>query len=176
MASEKADDDAIRLQEMLNHSVATGEANGAILPDQSVSDMFATLRMLMFLFHGVSRCQAVQRAVSELTGIDEFPVTAYAGTALETTDVAERHYLMLLCAEIFRMNINDIVELFYKSGITRQMIDEAKYEDSPVISFLLEALPENGRNRDGAHAGKKKIEPRSKQEVEKLMDEIRRYL
>lgn len=176
MDSEKADDRAIHLQEILNLSALTGDANGAIYPDQSVRDLFATLRMMMFLFHGVSRCQAVQRVVGELTGTDEFPVITYMGNALETADVAERHYLMMLCAEIFRMNIDDIAEFFHKSGITRQMIDEAKHEDSPVIIFLLEALPENGRDGERAHAGKKKIEPRSKEEVEKLMDEIRRYL
>lgn len=174
--SENADDLAIHLQEVLNSSALTGDANGAIYPDQSVRDMFATLRMLMFLFHGVSRCQAVQRVVGELTDTDEFPVITYTGNALETADVAERHYLMILCAEIFRMDIDDIADLFHKSGITRQMIDEAKHEDSPVIKFLLGALPENGRDREVAHAGKKKIEPRSKEEVEKLMDEIRRYL
>lgn len=176
IVSEKADDGAISLQEMLNHSVVSGDADGAILPDQSLSDMFATLRMLMFLFHGVSRCQAVQRAVSELTGTDEFLVITYVGNALETADVTERHYLMMLCSEIFCMHIDDITELFHKSGITRQMIDAAKHEDSPVISFLLETLPENGRDRERAHVGKKKIEPRSKEQVEKLMDEIRRYL
>jgi hypothetical protein len=74
------------------------------------------------------------------------------------------------------MNIDDIAELFHKSGITRQMIAEAMHEESPVISFLLETLLENGRDRERAHAGKKKIEPRSKEQVEKLMDEIRRYL
>jgi hypothetical protein len=176
MTSEKADNRAIHLQEKLNRSVVSEELDGAIYPDQSVRDMFATLRMLMFLFHGVSRCQAVQRVVGELTDTDGFPVITYTGNALETADVAERHYLMILCAEVFRMNIDDITELFHKSGITRQMIDEAKHEDSPVISFLLEALSENGRNMGGVHARKKKIEPRSKEQVEKLMDEIRRYL
>lgn len=176
MDSEKADSGAIHLQEILNLSALTGDANSAIYPDHSVRDMFATLRMIMFLFHGISRCQAVQRAVSELTGSDEFPVITYVGNALETADVTERHYLMMLCSEIFCMHIDDITELFHKSGITRQMIDAAKHEDSPVISFLLETLPENGRDRERAHVGKKKIEPRSKEQVEKLMDEIRRYL
>lgn len=176
MDSEKADNQAIHLQELLNSSVLTGDANGAIFPDQNVRDMFATLRMLMFLFHGVSRCQAVQRAVKKLAGTDEFPVINYTGNALETADVMERHYLMMLCAEIFCMNIDDIAAFFHNSGITRQMISEAKHEDSPVISFLLEALPENGRDRERTLVGKKKIEPRSKEEVEKLMDEIRRYL
>lgn len=176
IVSEKADGGAIRLQEMLNCSAMTGEANGAISPDQSVSDMFATLRMLMFLFHGVSRCQAVQRAVGQLTGCDEFPVITYTGYALETADVHERHYLMQLCAKVFELKIDDIADLFRQAGITRQMIDEAKHENSPMIRFLLEALPENGRGRDPVHPGKKQIEPRSKEEVERLMDEIRRYL
>lgn len=173
---ERADGRTIRLQEMMNRAAMLGESEGAIYPDRSVTDMFATLRLLMFLFHGVSRCQAVQRVVGQLTGTDEFPVITYTGNALETADVTERHYLITLCAEVFERNIDDITELFHKSGITRQMINEAKHEDSPVIIFLLEALPENGRNREVAHAWKKKIEPRSKEEVEKLMDEIRRYL
>lgn len=176
MDPEQADEGVIYLQEMLNHSATTGEANGAISPDQNVSNMFATLRMLMFLFHGVSRCQAVQRVVSELTGYDDFPLITYTGDALETADVHERHYLMMLCSKIFKMDINDIIDLFRNAGITRQMIDEAKHEDSPVISYLLEELPENGRERGPSNAGKKKIESKSKQEVEKLMDEIRRYL
>jgi hypothetical protein len=96
MDSEKADNLVIYLQEVLNSSALTGYANGTIYPDQSVRDMFATLRMLMFLFHGVSRCQSIQRAVSELTGTDEFPVITYTGNALETADVTERHYLMML--------------------------------------------------------------------------------
>lgn len=176
MASKQADEGVIRLQEMLNHSVLTGWAKGTIFPDQGLSDIFATLRMLMFLFHGVSRCQAVQRVVSELTGHNDFPVIAYTGYALETADVYERHYLMMLCCKIFEMDINDIVELFWNAGVTRQMITEATHENSPVIRHLLSELPENGRERGPSNVGKKKIEPKSKQEVEKLMDEIRRYL
>ncbi len=176
IVSEKADDGAIGLQEMLNHSVVSGDADSAISPDQSLSDMFTTLRMLMLLFHGVSRCQAVQRVVSELTGSDEFPVITYTGYALETADVQERHYLMMLCAKVFEMNIDDISDLLRKADITRQMIAEAKHEDSPVISHLLETLRENGRSRESIYVGKNKIEPRGKEEVEHLMDEIRRYL
>lgn len=176
IVSEKADDGAIWLQEMLNHSVVSGDADSAILPDHSLSDIFATLRMLMFLFHGVSRCQAVQRVVSELTGSDEFPAITYTGDALDTADVQERHYLMMLCAKVFGMNIAEIINLFREAGITRQMIAEAKHEDSPVISGFMEELLENGRNAGGIHSVKKKIEPRSREEVERLMDEIRRYL
>lgn len=176
ISSEKADSRAIRLQEMLNREAASGEADGAICPDQSIADMFATLRMLMFLFHGVSRCQAVQRAAGELTGTDECMAVTYTGNALETADVTERHYLMVLCAEVFEMDIGDITDLFRKTGITRQMIAEARHEDSPVIRHLLQELPENGRSRETVNAGTRSIEPRSKEEVERLMDEIRRYL
>lgn len=176
ISSEKADGRATHLQETLNRAAASGEADGAVYPDQSVADMFATLRMLMLLFHGVSRCQAVQRTASELTGTDQLPTITYTGNAIETTDATERHYLMMLCAEVFDRDIADIVDLFHKGGVTRQMIDEAKHEGSPFISFLLEELPDNGRIIGEVHAGKTKIEPRSKEEVEKLMDGIRKYL
>jgi len=176
MASEKADEGVIHLQEMLNHSATTGEVNGAISPDQSVSNMFATLRMLMFLFHGVSRCQAVQRTVSELTGNGDFPTITYAGCPLEKADVNERHYLMMLCSKVFDMDIEYITDLFGQAGVTRQMIAEASHKDSPVIRCLLAELAENGRERELVHPGKKQIEPRSKEEVERLMDEIRKYL
>lgn len=174
--SEQADEGVIRLQEMLNRVVATDKADYAILPDRSASDIFTTLRMLMFLFHRVSRCQAVQRVIRELTGDDKFLVITYTGCALETTDVQERHYLMMLCAKVFEMKIDDIIDLFRKADITRQMIAEAAREDSPVIKYLFAELPENSRNRERNAPGKKKIEPRNKDEVEKLMDEIRRYL
>ena len=174
--SVPADDKVIALQESLNHSVLLNESIGAIFPDNNVSDMFATLRMLMFLFHRVSRCQAVQKVVSRLMGDEQSLIISYSIHALETTDVQERHYLMMLCAQVFNSSMGDIIDLFCEAGITRQMIFEAKHESSPVIDEMLANLPENGRSFKKINSAKKKIEPRSKKEVEQLMDRIRKYL
>jgi hypothetical protein len=176
MISSEADSEVISFQEILNLVLSTNDAHGAIFPDISVKDMFATLRMFMFLFHGMSQCQAVQKVAFEILETDNLPEIVYTGSALETASVNERHLLMALCARVFQLKIDEIIELFRDAGITRQMIAEAVREDSKVIDYLLVELRENGRARENVCPGKKKIEPKSKDAVERMMNEIRKYL
>lgn len=173
---EKADKDVLQLQERLNQAAFAGEMSVPWSLIEDIHDLFAITKALMTLFHRISRCQAVQRAACELLGEDTFPDIIYSGSILEMADVYERHFLMSLVAKIFELDLETVVKLFVDAGITQQMWKESVHEYSSLGRYFLSVLPDNGRGYPNVPHPKKVIGPRSKEDVEKLMDEIRKYL
>lgn len=91
-------------------------------------------------------------------------------------DVHERHFLMSLVAKTFELDLETVIQLFLDSGITQQMWKESIHQDSKAVRYFLSVLPYNGRHYPNIPHSTMVIVPRSKEEVEKLMDEIRKYL
>lgn len=172
----QVDKDVLQLQERLNQAAFAGEM-GVYWPlIEDIHDLFTITKTLMVLFHRISRCQAVQRVACELLGEEAFSDITYSGSILEMADVGERHFLMSLVAKTFELDLETVVQLFLDSGITQQMWKESIHEHTGAVRYFLNVLPDNGRHYPHIPHLKKVIGPRSKEDVEKLMDEIRKYL
>jgi len=174
----KATNEVILFQEKLNDAIFKDKMDSMILklPDNTISDIFATIHILIFLFHRVDRCEAVQKLVKKLTSNYPPHYSFSSNQTLESINVTERYLLISLLERLFQYDAKSIGAIFINSGITRQMLLEAEYKLSPFIVNLMEHLIENGRKGVERKKHYKAIEPRSPKEVERLMDEIRKYL
>ncbi len=168
----------ILFQEKLNDVTFKDKMDSMILkpPDSTISDIFATIHIFMFLFHRVDRCEAVQKLVEKLTSNYPRHNGFSSRQTLESIDVKERYLFLSFIESLFQYDTKDIFELFMDAGITRQMLLEAGYTLSPCIMVLMAQLKDNGRTIIERKKHNKTLEPRSPEEVERLMDEIRKYL
>lgn len=174
----KATNDVILFQEKLNDVVFKDQVDAIILkpPDITISDIFATIHNLLFLFHRVDRCEAVQKLVEKLTSHYPCYYDFSSRQTLESIDVKERYLFISFIERLFQYDTKGIFALFMDSGITRQMLLEAGYTLSPFIEYLISQLKDNGRISVERKKFSKALEPKSPEEVERLMDEIRKYL
>lgn len=175
---EKATNEVILFQEKLNNIVFKDHVDTMILkpPDITISDIFATIHNLLFLFHRVDRCETVQKLVEKLTSHYPRHYDFLSKQTLESIDVKERYLLFSFIERLFQYDVKGIFALFIDSEITRQMLLEAGYTLSPFIEELIYQLKDNGRMRVERKRYRQALEPRSPEEVERLMDEIRKYL
>ncbi|WP_333804904.1 TniQ family protein [Sulfurospirillum sp.] len=174
----KATNDVILFQEKLNNVVFKDHVDTMILkpPDITISDIFATIHILIFLFHRVDRCEAVQKLVEKLTSHYPRHYDFSSRQTLESIDVKQRYLLISFIENLFQYDAKGIFALIMDYRITRQMLLEAGYTLSPFIEYLISQLKDNGRISVERKKHSKALEPRSPEEVERLMDEIRKYL
>lgn len=174
----KATNEVILFQEKLNDLVFQDQMDTMILkpPDITISDIFATIHNLLFLFHRVDRCEAVQKLVEKLTSHYPRHYNFPSRQTLESIDVKERYLLFSFIERLFQYDTKSIFSLFAAAGITRQMLLEARYLISPFIEYLISQLKDNGKMSVERKKHSKTLETRSPEEVERLMDEIRKYL
>lgn len=174
----KATNDVILFQERLNELALKDKIDTIILkpPDNTIVDIFATIHNLLFLFHRVDRCEAIQKLVEKLTSHYPCHYDFSSRQTLEAIDVKVRYLLLSFIESLFQYGTKDIFDLFLNSKITRQMLLEAGYTLSPFIKGLISHLKDNGRISVARKKHSKALEPRSPEEVERLMDEIRKYL
>lgn len=175
---EIADSSTVMFQEYLNSAALRGGAESAKFPllKGSVSELFYSVRILLRFFHRVSRCKAVRSVVRGIGADVIEPVVRYTGNSLETAESDERHYLMALVARLSHMKIEDVIALLRDARVTRQMFTKGMYEISPVMDFIIGQLEDNGIKRFRPIRNDHGMKPRSKEEVELMMDGIRRYL
>lgn len=174
----KATNDVILFQERLNDFALKDKMDTIILkpPDNTIVDIFATIHILIFLFHRVDRCEAVQKLVEKLTSNYPRHYNFSFKQTLESIDVKKRYLFLSFIENLFQYDTKGIFDLFLNSKITRQMLLEAGYTLSPFIKGLISHLKDNGRIGVARKKHSKALEPRSPEEVERLMDEIRKYL
>lgn len=175
---EHADKEALAFQEGLNHAVKTGDIDHTFFPvlDTNVQELFATIRIILHFFHKVGRCHATQKVGQALLKNKEMREIDYSGNTLESVDVKERHFLMMLAARLFRWQPDSVIRLLAKANVTQQMLYDGKHDISPTVEHILNALEDNARRTSVSHHMNKKIEPNNKETVEAMMDEIRKYL
>ena len=87
----------------------------------------------------------------------------------------DREILLMLVSRLFKLTQDEIQELFKNSKITYKMLAQQIGIQSKTIDYFAKDLMVN--NQFTSVTGvKKEIKPKSKDEVDKLMDEIRKYL
>ncbi len=174
----QADRQAISLQEQLNHATTTGIIDLLVFPvlDKTIDELFATVRVFLHMFYKMNHCQAIQKVVIALIGnVPEYKIQHPTGS-LEMIDVESRHVLMSIVAKLFKHDLAEIIAILLDCKVTRQMFFDTNYENSPTIKYIFESLADNARSRLHVRHGNNKIEPKSKEHVEEMMNEIRKYL
>lgn len=103
-------------------------------------------------------------------------ITRKAGMTYDALSVDERHYLLKLARIMLNTSPNTLVESLEASNITYSMITDKNYPSSEYLQALFLRLPRKPPCTKVRTKALAKIKPESEEEVEKRMDNIRKYL
>jgi Zn ribbon nucleic-acid-binding protein len=178
MPAIKADKTVVDLQDFVDSLVLspckTSEYPLGIL---DANELFEVLHFLLIFLHtAYKRLMPFQRLFSELDlRIEDGHFSHLPGTTFESYPVLERYFLMQAVSRIFMRSRADVIKIFVQTGFTRQMLSASDGRPK-IIEEIYEKLLNNGRNATITKHPKKPIMPRSKTEVDVLMDEILPFL
>ena len=170
-------DEVINFQEKLN-DIALGYCKSIDYPimEKNISELFKTIRIL-FSFFRYTSFSVKHKNIFNKFGIDKsINISNYSnGTTFEAMSVEDRLQLLLVISKLAKFKINDIKNILLDEHIYKKSLLNQISLDSLTIDYLAEGLEES-KDRIMVASKNNSIEPRSKEEVEKLMNEIRRFI
>lgn len=171
----KADKEIIIFQETLNDAAFNNTIDNSIpLLEHSAHELFLTLRTILALFRTINRLPRHHDIFAKL----DIPLFSFSSSSnkelFEAMDIKDRGSLLLAASRLLKLNIEEIKDMLQKSNITYKSFTDNISAQSKTIEYLSKDLHINKKK---SHTNTyKEIKPRSKEEVEKLMDEIRPYI
>lgn len=177
--AKRASEEVIAFQEKVNTMALEQKINASIVkkPDATISDFFKTMHLLQFIFHQSPKSKALQTLCETLNGEEViFKKEKDDGATLHSQSVERRYQLFSYLAKLLSYDTQEIIKLFQDTGVTPQMLLLSNYKLSPCILEVISQLKDNSKCVTQRTISKTMIEPRCKEDVERLMDEIRPYI
>lgn len=178
MPTIKADKSVVDLQGFLNTLVfspsQTRDYPLGILDD---SELFELLHFLVVFLHTAYKgLRSFQKLFSELDlRIEDAHFSHLPGSMFESYPVLERYFLMQAISKLFLRSRGDVIRLFVQTGVVQHILG-ASHGRPKIIDEACEQLSKNSRSRVMIKHAKAPIKPRSKAEVDILIDEILPFL
>ncbi|MCK9490712.1 MAG: TniQ family protein [Sulfurimonas sp.] len=172
-----SDKEALSLQESLNDAIFNGKISKSLpLAEHTIDELFITTRVLLSFFRNLYRLPRYKDIFEKLNlSNKEVFHTSSSRNSFEAIEVKDREILMIAVSRLFKINIDEIKNLFKNSKLRYKTLAEQLNISSKTIDYLAEGLIVSDSFSISANTCKE-IKPRSKEEVETLMDEIRTFL
>lgn len=173
----KVNPESLLFQESLNKAIFQDIIDPSFpLVEHTANELFYTIRILFSFFRALAR---LHRTSNLFEKIDFFAknnlFSSSKNSSFEQMNIEDREILLMLVSRLFKLKQDEIQELFKNSKITYKMLAQQIGIQSKTIDNFAKDLMVN--NQFTSVTGvKKEIKPKSKDEVDKLMDDIRKFL
>lgn len=175
----------LQLQTFLNASLKKEAISNSkySLKDIKVSDIFATIRGFMLFFRDIIHSKSYHKYRDYLFKEMNYqykPITQdYTAKQISIDALAatERHQLLEMVASIFERNLDEIILLFKKADISKQLFEKSITLYSPTLIYIARTLKERQRTvTKPIIYTVKEFEPNTQERIESLMHDIRIHL
>ena len=171
---------ASELQEFMNSALENQSFPHNNFPhiDSSVKDFFVTIRILIIFFRTLPRHKKTQYVLLRALGLTHLnPCYSPAkGNTIDSVSANERHYLFVITSRLFTLTLKEVIILFRKSGVTKEMISVRGIVPSQTITHISSRLSSKTRDNFTPARQEQSVQAKDKQTVELLMSDIRTYL
>lgn len=175
----------LELQKFLNLSLNNKKVapNNYPIIDQKIADLFATVRGLMLFFrdliHTQSYCSYREYIFQQISypysPMKKEPISIQA--TIDALPVNYRYQLLDIISHLFQFTLSEIIAILQKSDISKQLFTRSIKLYSPTLILITSKLIDRPKEvRKKVSRAYQEYQPRSKEKVEHLMDEIRKYL
>jgi phosphosulfolactate synthase (CoM biosynthesis protein A) len=175
--STVANEEVLVFQRKLNNAVFYDiiENNFPII-ENTQEELFNTIRIFISFFKALLWLNKRHILFEKIDLHEEINLSNYPkGTTFEAMSSADREQLLLVVLKLFTLNINEIQQLFIDLHIVKKSLLSQVLTTSKTINHLAKNLADSSTKR--IYAGRSaQIVPKTKDEVEALMDEIRPFI
>ncbi len=174
--TDAADNDALNFQTTLNEIAFHGETlSFPLLRTHSPKDLFRTIRILVPFFLKIAREQKFERFFKELA-IDRKSIERIKEPkTFEIMSLEDRELLLKPISQILKRDIENVRDVLLRTQATKRVFPIKIASSSPTIRYLSKELRDPREHR-GGHTERKAIKPNSKEEVERLYNELMEFI
>jgi len=169
-------EDAISFQEQLNNCIFNDSFDIRFpIIENTPNELFITTRNILSFFKILIRLPAHYDIFDKL-GIAQHSnkLEFEKRLTFESMEAKERQILLLMVYEIFKLDIIEIRNIIEESAITHKSLIQLKTSNK-TMTYLSKNLPVNNTHRY-RQSMKQSIQPRTKKEVDKIIDSIKGFL
>lgn len=141
----------------------------------SIEELFKTLRIILSFVKALFRANKYE----SLLNILNLPILNDSletmNNSFEEMHIKEREFLILISSKLFDLKIYEIKEIFQKLNFSYKLVAKQSTLTSKTISYLSKDLKINSKNKKSIII-QNKIFPKSADEVNKLLEELKSWL
>lgn len=173
---ENVDDEALRFQEELSH-IAFHSFTTTTFPiiEADKKDLFLTLTLVLSLFVHINNKNKYTEIFRRLEMNNKHTFRTSNNTTFARMHIKDKEHLLCLVSRFFRMPLAGIITLLQEIGMTQYGLKRTFKSISPTVRYILDHLDSKVIFKPSRKLSRE-ISPKSKDEVDKLFDEISDYL
>ncbi|MDN5079597.1 TniQ family protein [Aliarcobacter butzleri] len=144
----------------------------------SIEELFKTLRIILSFIKALFRVNKYECLLNILNlsiPNDSLESINNSSTSFEEMHIKDREFLILISSKLFNLKIYEIKEIFEKLNFSYKLVANQSTLTSKTISYLSKDLKINTKNKI-LIIKQSKILPKSADEVNKLLEELKSWL
>ena len=174
--TENADNEALHFQEELSHIAFHGFTKTTFpIIKADEKDLFLTLTLFLSLFVHINRKDKYAEIFKRLEMDNRHQFRTSNNTTFARMHIKDKEYLLCMVSRLFKMPLNEIITLFKNIGMTQYGLKRTFKSISPTVRHILNCLDSKVIFKPSRKLSRE-ISPKSKEEVDRLFDEIKDYL
>lgn len=173
---EDVDNEALAFQENLSTIAFNGFTKTTFpIIEADEKDLFLTLTLLLSLFVHINKKGKYAEIFKRLKMDNKYSFRTSNNTTFARMHIKDKEHLLCVVSRLFKMPIDDIIALFKEIGMTQYGLKRTFKSISPTIQFILSHLDSKVIFKPSRKLARE-ISPKSKEEVDKLFDEIKDFI
>lgn len=147
------------------------------LVEFSVEELFKTLRILLSFIRALFRIDKYKTLLNilNLSIPNNFLENLNNSNNFEDMDINHRDFFILITSRLFDLKLNRIKEIFEILNFSYKLVAKQSTLTSKTISYLCTDLKINSKNKTSIFI-QNKVFPKSAEEVNKLLEELKSWL
>lgn len=147
------------------------------LVEFSVEELFKTLRILLSFIRALFRIDKYKTLLNilNLSIPNNFLENLNNSNSFEDMDINNRDFFILITSRLFDLKLNRIKEIFETLNFSYKLVAKQSTLTSKTISYLCTDLKINSKNKTSIFI-QNKVFPKSAEEVNKLLEELKSWL
>jgi len=174
--NKNIDKDILLFQEIINKSLFEGITDTKLpLVECHYKDLLITFRLFISFINHIYNRKKYILLLKKINADTSYIFKSQKGIPFEMMDINDRIYYMFLLKELFKIPLEEIKKVLLKLNISSKTFCQISLINSPTIEYLIKYL-QTGTSKSSIRTTIKTIKPKSKQEVDKLMLDIEKFL
>lgn len=173
---EAIDKEILLFQEVVNKSLFNNITDINLpLIKYNQQDLLITFRFFISFFKHVYGHKKYNLLFNKINVNKDYMFKSQKGVPFEIMNIDDRIYFMFLLKEFFKIPLEEIKRMILKLNISSKTFCQISSVSSPTIEYLIKFLGD-GSTKSSIRTTINSIKPKSKQEIDKLMFEIEKFL
>ena len=169
--------EALAFQKKLSLIAFKEDFTGINFPliEESGKDLFLTLTIFLSLFVHINKKEKYSGIFKQLQVDGKHDFKSSNNTTFARMHITDKEHLLLIASRLFRLSLDEIVTLLKDSGMAQNGFKRTFRHLSPTAQYIFNRLNSKKIFKPSRKLSRE-IVPKSKEEVDRLFDEIKDYI